>query len=154
MAMVGTGGSGWELPISAVAAAVTTQNEPAGCNAGFVRDDAILVVTIISDDYPMPGIDDDLTSVGSPQEWYDAVVGAKHGDADDVVVLGIVDVATSTCMTSDAGVVPPAERFVQFVERFGDRGLTGDVCSADYSTFFDQAVALIDGACDEFTPEG
>ena len=63
---------------------------PGACDAGFLRDDAILVVTFISDDILMPGVDDDASTVGSPQQWYDAVVAAKNGRPDDVVMLGIV----------------------------------------------------------------
>jgi hypothetical protein len=157
IAKVGTGGSGYELPISAIAEAVTTQSEPGGCNEGFLRDDAILVVTFISDDVLMPGIDDDASTVGSPQAWYDAIVSAKDGKADEVVVLGILWDGTSdaSCVYPDAdGEVLPADRFVEFVDLFGDRGSIGDVCSDAYDPFFAQAVGLIDTACDEFVPEG
>jgi hypothetical protein len=45
-------------------------------------------------------------------------------------------------------------RLIDFVEAFGTRGLWGSVCEPSYGSFFDQAVALIDTACDEFEPEG
>jgi hypothetical protein len=155
MAKVGIFGSGAELPTSAVAEAVTTQNAAGACNAGFVRDDAILVVTFISDDYPVPGTDDNASTVGSPQEWYDAVVAAKNGKPENVVMLGIINTPDASCV-SGAGdpIVHPTERFVEFVGLFGDRGLTANICSSDYNEFFEQAVGLIDTACDEFQPEG
>jgi hypothetical protein len=155
MAKVGIFGSGAELPTSAIAAAVGPENQAGGCNADFVRDDAVLVVTFISDDYPVPETDDNASTVGSPQEWYDAVVAAKNGKPENVVMLGIINTDDATCV-SGAGepIVHPTERFVEFVEMFGARGLTGNICSSDYNAFFEQAVGLIDTACDEFEPEG
>ncbi len=155
MARVGIFGSGAEMPTSAVVEAVTTQNAAGGCNPGFVRDDAILVVTFISDDYPVSGTDDNASTVGTPEAWYEAVVSAKGGNPDNVVMLGIINTEDASCV-SGAGdpIVHPTERFVEFVELFGDRGLTGNICADDYNAFFEQAVGLIDTACDEFEPEG
>ncbi|MBL4689643.1 MAG: hypothetical protein JKY37_33960 [Nannocystaceae bacterium] len=143
MAQVGTGGSGAELPMSALVQAVTSQSADGGCNAGFVRSDAVLVVTVITDDPYDEQTPDDASTVGSPQQWYDAIVAAKGGDADNVVMLGIVRV-------QDA----PTPRFLEFLALFGDRGLTGDIFAAEYGSFFDTAVGLIDTACNEFMPEG
>src|SRR5262249_10251979 len=49
MAKVGTFGSGAELPMSAAVAALTEQAKAGACNDGFLRDDALLVVTVITD---------------------------------------------------------------------------------------------------------
>jgi hypothetical protein len=153
MAQVGTFGSGAELPMSALSAAVTDQ--AAGCNAGFVRDDAVLVVTVISDDYPVPGTADDASTVGAPQAWYDDVVAAKNGHPEHVVMLGVINTPDAACV-SGAGdpIVHPTDRYVEFVSKFGDKGIMGNICSDDYDAFFEQAVALIDTTCDEYEPEG
>jgi hypothetical protein len=153
MAQVGTFGSGAELPMSALSAAVSDQ--AAACNAGFVRDDAVLVVTVISDDYPVAQTADDASTVGAPMEWYDAVVAAKNGHPDHVVMLGVINTDDAACV-SGAGdpIVHPTERFVEFVEMFGTKGIMGNICNDDYNAFFEQAVALIDTTCDEFEPEG
>lgn len=148
-AAVGDGGSFEELPMSAMVAAVGPENEPDGCNPAFVRDDAILVVTFVSNDTTVFVGDDDVSTVGSPGEWYDSVVAAKGGNANAVVVLGLVGHTLGNANTYDG-----AERFVEFVEMFGDRGLVGPVWEDDYSGYFDQAVDLIDTTCDEFRPEG
>jgi hypothetical protein len=155
MGKVGIFGSGAEMPMSAMAAAVTTQSQPGGCNEGFVRDDAILVVTVISDDYPVPSTADDASTVGSPQAWYDAVVQAKGGNPDNVVMLGIINTPDAACV-SGAGdpIVHPTERFMELVSLFGTNGLTANICASDYNAFFEEAVGLIDQTCDEFVPEG
>lgn len=143
MAQVGTSGSGAELPMSAAVQALTTQSAPAGCNAGFRRSDAILVVTIISDDPLQSQTPDDASSVGSPQEWYDGVVSAAGDDPANVVVLGIVQTGDSA-----------TPRFDEFFELLGERALREDVNAPSYEAFFDEAVALIDVTCDAFEPEG
>jgi hypothetical protein len=51
-----------------------------GCNDGFLRDDALLAVIELT------GTGDDL-SPGTPQSWYDALVAAKHGNEEAVVIL-------------------------------------------------------------------
>lgn len=155
MAKVGIFGDGAEMPTSAIAEAVTTQNQAGGCNPGFVRDDAILVVTFITDDYPVSNTPDNASTVGSPQEWYDAVVAAKGGDPDDVVMLGIINTEDASCVDGAGGpVVHPTQRFVDFVDLFGDRGMTANICADNYNAFFQDAVGLIDTACDEYEPEG
>lgn len=143
MAQVGTAGSGQELPMSAMVQAVTSQSTPAGCNAGFRRADAILVVTIISDDPLQAQTDDNASSVGSPEQWYDGVLAAVSDDPASLVMLGVVQ--------DGEHAVP---RFTEFFELFGDRALLGDINAPAYDAFFEEAVGLIDTTCDEFEPEG
>ncbi len=155
VANVGIFGSGAELPMSALVEAVSTQAGAGGCNEGFLRDDAILVVTVITDDYPVSGTPDNASTSGAPQAWRDALVQAKGGNADNIVMLGIVNTEDATCVAGAGDpIVHPTERFVDFVGSFGERGLTGNICESSYVGFFEDAVALIDTACDEFTPEG
>jgi hypothetical protein len=150
-ANVGDQGSAEELPMSAMMAALDEENAADGCNPGFVRSDAVLVVTFITDDHTGWFGTDDVSSVGSPQEWYDAVIAAKT-KPENVVVLGLVALLSDQ---SCIGFGPEeADRFVEFIEMFDDHGIIGSVCTPDYNAFFQDAVALIDTACDEFVPEG
>ncbi len=127
---------------SLVAAMGTDLNGPGGCNEGFLRDDAILVVTFISDD---PNYED----AGDAQSWYDAVVAAKGGNADAVVVLGL----TPNFDGCQNGSGPPkGAHWSEFVALWGDKGLEASVCNLDYAPFFEQAVSIIDDTCDEFEP--
>jgi hypothetical protein len=160
VARPGTGGDGLERQMAAVTAAIGDLNGAGQCNEGFLRDDAVLVVTLVTDeeDDPNDGNDMDENSPGNPQAWYDAVVAAKNGDPTAVVVLGLVgdtDVPGAICEPiADVFGAEPAPRLRQFVELFGDRGIWASVCSPDYTPFFEQAVGLIDAACDEFEPPG
>ena len=137
-AEVGTAGDPKERPMDAMVEAVSAPLQaPDGCNAGFLRDDAILVITIITDD---PNKED----MTSPVAAYEAVVAAKNGDTDRIVVLGLIPDATMGCPADKpaAGV-----HWANFVSKFGERGVKAPVCVADYNTFFQEAVAIIDQTC-------
>ena len=78
IAKVGSGG-GIDSPADAMVAAISwpllgTNGYPPSCNQGFLRDDALLVVTIIADGY------DDISS-GPAWAWRKALIDAKHQDA-------------------------------------------------------------------------
>jgi hypothetical protein len=69
------------LPMRAMRAAI----EPAmlyngGCNDGFLRKDALLAVVVLNGEQ-------DNGSLGTPQQWYDALVAAKNGDEEAIVTL-------------------------------------------------------------------
>jgi hypothetical protein len=153
MAQVGIFGSGAEQPMSAMAAALTTEANAGGCNEGFLRDDAVLVVTVISDDYPVPTTADDASTVGSADEWFAAVSNAKQGKPENVVMLGIVNTPDAACV-SGAGdpIVHPTQKFMDLVAKFGKTGVAANICLGDFNAFFQEAVALIDTTCDEFDP--
>lgn len=75
-------GQGPKTPVAAEAmlAALDPDMLDGGCNDGFLRDDALLAVIELT------GSGDNL-SPGTPQSWYDALVAAKHGNEEAVVIL-------------------------------------------------------------------
>jgi hypothetical protein len=127
---------------------------PGGCNQGFLRDDAVLVVTFISDE------EDDTESPGNPQVWHDTLLALKGGNETAIVVLGLLGdtgLPNAICPPdsvpgSNGGEYSP--RLIEYVDSWGSRGLWGSVCSPNYGPFFEQAVALIDMACEEYEPVG
>ena len=128
-----------ERPMDAMMAAVSSQGPAAACNAGFLRDDAILVVTFITDE------DDDAGdgSSGDVNGWHQALVDAKGGNEDAIVVLGLF---------GEGGCAESSPRLSSFVDSWGDKGFFGSICAPDYDDFFQAAVDIIDTTCDEFTP--
>jgi hypothetical protein len=155
-AKVGTGSSAdTEQPMDAMVRALGQDPAAAACNAGFLRDDAILVVTFITDE------DDDPTdSTGSPQGWFQALADAKHGDDHAVVVLGLFganDRPDGICTPLSHDFATGAEaapRLREFVDMWGPRGHIGSVCAEDYAPFFASAVDSIGQACEDFIPPG
>lgn len=143
--------AGTERPMEAMVQAVTGGTEADTCNAGFLRDDAILVVTFITDE------DDNVgDSAGTPAGWRQALISAKNGDENALVVLGLFgdnDQPGGICQDLvDADGAEAAPRLREFVDSFGDKGFYGSVCAPSYDEFFQQAVSLIDVTCDEFIP--
>jgi hypothetical protein len=141
VAEVGTDGSPIERPAEAVLAAVSDPlNASDGCNAGFLRKDAILVVTIITDE-------EDRHSSGDPADWTQALVAAKGGNEDAVVVLGLLgdnNLEGGLCRALDADGAPRLQEFANGL------GLVGSVCAPDYNAFFERAVAVIANSCANF----
>ncbi len=153
-ASMGAWGGGEAAMSAMIAASSAELNAPGACNEGFLRDDAVLVVTIITDE------EDFEDSPGDPASWKAELLANKGGNETAVVVLGLVG------DTGEPGAVCPPDsepggvgaeaspRLRAFVESFGGRGFLGSVCEPDYGPFFDQAVAVIDSACTDFEPEG
>ena len=135
IATVGASGSGNEMPMNALIAALGSPlAAPGACNEGFLRKDAILVVTIVSDAPPDTAMEQVTDNV---QDWYDAVVQEK-GDPSAIVVIGLFTQA--------------AAKYQEFVAKFGASGFVGSVEEQDYSGLLAEAIAPIDTTCDNFTP--
>lgn len=166
-ARVGTSGDAAERPFDALQAALSpAMRAPGACNEGFIRDDAILVITLISDEEDDPAEADSNDSAGSkgdPADWYKAVMAAKDDREEYVVSLSLIGIPEPNACTvthdpgsggnNDEGGAEIAPRIKSYTEMFGERGSVGDVCAADYDPFFEQAVSVIEFACDGL-PEG
>jgi hypothetical protein len=146
VAKVGVDGSDAERQMDALVAALGPElGEPGGCNEGFVRDDAILVITIITDE-------PDEHSSGDPAAWAEAVIAAKGGNAEAVVLLGLLpDGDLDMPLCGDEGVVAP--NMTEFLQMFGASS-RASVCEPDYSPFFEAAVSVISETCENFDPIG
>jgi hypothetical protein len=135
-AQVGTDGSDFEHPIDAMLDALSpTLNDPGGCNAGFLRDDAILFVTLISDE-------DDRRSDGDPADWQTELLARKGNNSDALVLLGILadgNLSDGLCRGNDG-----APRLQGLANSLG---LVGSVCADDYSDFFQQALGWLAARC-------
>ncbi len=154
-AKVGTGSTDDpEKPMEAMVAAVAPKGKAADCNLGFLRSDAILVVTFITDEDDNPGDG----SLGTVDGWKASLIAAKKGDETALVVLGLFgdgDKQDGICPPFDpdnASGAEPSPRLRQFVDSFGDRGVAGSVCADSYKDFFMEAVGIIDSTCDGFVP--
>jgi len=154
-AQVGTGSTDDpEKPMEAMVAASTASTPAFACNEGFFRDDAILVVTFVTDE-------DDAASDGSAgtvEGWRQGLIAAKNGDENAVVVLGLFgdgDTVDPICTSFDSqggNGAEPSPRLREFTQSWGNRGIAGSICAPSYDQFFEQAVAVIDTTCEEFVP--
>lgn len=159
-AQLGTWGNGFERPMEAMVETLgKSLDVPGGCNEGFLRDDALLVIVIITDEYDGPGDPEaespgrePPTSTGTPQTWYDAVVTAKGGIPQNAVALVITNYDDGPCPPSDLG--HDGVNLVEWVEEFGDNGFLGGICEPDYGPIFGEATEVIQTACENFVPAG
>jgi hypothetical protein len=154
-ANVGPGGDTNERQIDAALQALGPELAgPGACNEGFLRDEALLVLVLITDEddpgSPLPG----QGSPGDPNDWYAQLV-ARKGVETNVVVLALAGRAPPNACDNDVPFegAQIAYRIEEFVEKF-TYGEMGDVCVDDYSGFFAGALELIHDACINFTPEG
>jgi len=142
---VGNNGSVPTLAAALVAAVSPKLNAEDGCNAGFLRSDALLVVTMILDT-------EDYQSPGKPADWYKAVVAAK-GDPHSVVMLAIqpqaqVGEKQPGCTYDSDGKIRLRDLITMFPFH-----AEGNTCAASYVPFFEDAVGLIAEACGSFVPQ-
>ncbi len=152
---VGTAGDGAERTMDAMAAVLNKVHGGAGqCNEGYLRDDALLVLVIITDEYDGAGDPEGpgSHSAGTPMDWYDTVVAAKLGIPENAVALGLLNYAGGQCPPADS--VYDGVNIASFVSLFGDNGFLGGICEPDYGPVFSQAVAIIEDACNNFQPPG
>jgi len=110
-------------------------NDYGGCNEHFLREDALLMVTFISNLGDSPS-----SSEGTPVEWAKAVLDAKHGDERSVVMLNI---GVTGC--------PAGDRLCELTKMFTFHHLEF-VSTSDWGQAFAEAASRVEAACAEFVP--
>lgn len=152
-AQVGTGGDEIERPMGAVVNAMRPADPgTAPCNGDFVRDEALLVVVVLTDEYDGPDDPKGDGSLGDPESWRAAVIEAKGGLASNVAVVVITNYAGGPCEPGD--VFHDGVHMVTFAQSFGENGFVAGICEEDYSIPLAQAIEVILGACQDFVPPG
>ena len=109
-------------------------NAPGGCNEGFLRDDALLMVTLLSTGTG------DVDSPGTPLQWYKAVVAAKNGDPTAVIMFLI---GNPGC--------PWWDRHCELVKLFPYWHIQSSHAK-DLSPGFDTATDLVEEVCESPIP--
>ncbi len=164
-AQIGTSGDGNERPMDVVRAAFAPAlTAPGACNEGFLRDDALLVIVLITDEEDDHETDSEACemtaqagSAGDPADWFDALVAVK-GEETAIVLLSLVGpTGPDACLVLDkcnGGIdgAEPAPRLLELTDMF-TYGFVGPVCQP-YGPFFLEAIDVIQSACDEFEPPG
>jgi hypothetical protein len=153
-AAVGTAGSIAERPMDALRSAIDgAESWYPRCNADFVRDDALLVAVVITDEWDGPddpNQDNDAGTIdfssGTPEDWYDDVVAVK-GDPNNAVVVSLVSAAGTGCDRDHAQF--DGRHIADFTNMF-PHGYVGGICEPDYGEIFTNAVEEIDAACDSY----
>ncbi len=145
-ACIATLGEGPKTPVEmeSMMEALEPDMLSAGCNAGFVRPDALLVVVVV-------GATQDTLSPGTPASWYNALVTAKGGNEEAVVVLVISDE-----VNNPNGPCPyqgPTPNPLQVLVNTAAHGRFLPVCVDDYGPFLKEGAALALDQCAILVPQ-
>ncbi len=150
IAQVGIDGSGitGETMVAALQPKINDPQDDYACNGGFLRDDALLVVTLIQDTY-------DSDSLGTPDDWIATLRTAKHDDDDAFMVLVLttdVDLGyMQLCWPNEYNPNPnPLRTLGDGVEH----GFVGSICMDSYGDWFKERVTYLVDLCDDFVPPG
>lgn len=169
VAQVGTGGSSVEMPLRMVEMALTDKVED-GTNAGFIREDALLAIVMLTDEndcsregnrfeimIPDPfspgGITGavDVCDPASPDllpvSHFLTVLDGVKGDRGRWAAAVI---AGPTNCSSGFGDAVEATRLKDFVMMTGDNAIFSSICEGDLTGALMEALTKFDAACDNF----
>jgi hypothetical protein len=156
VARVGTGGPSLEMPLHTTELAFT---EPmASTNAGFLREDALLALVILTDENDCSRADNNFTI---PNDQCDPpaaeVVGLDHylGFLDN---LKDVRGRWATVVIAGPNPVPDgceaytASRLLDFVDQTGDNAIFRSICTGNLASALSDALDTFEAACESFPP--
>lgn len=121
-------------------------NADGACNDGFLRPDALLVITIIADT-------GDSYSLDEPEDWVNDFVQAKHGDENAVYLLVITtdaDIPGHLCHPDDPWL--EREGRLRTLVKAMPHASIASICAENFTPFFDDALATILELCESFVP--
>ena len=129
----------------ALIAALSPYLSVGACNKGFLRDDALLFLTFISDT-------EDDESKTTLADWYKAIVKAKHGDPGAVVTL-LVTPQYAPEDIPGCTVDGDHENKLRHLITMFPYHIEGDTCAPSYVPYFSAAAELVGEACASFVPQ-
>jgi hypothetical protein len=172
VAQVGTSGSGIEMPLWAVELALT-ERVADGSNAGFLREDALLAVVILSDENDCSRTDDPIEMMLADPFSGGGAAAADECDPSNPMIepvprfLGVLDTVTGdrgrwaaaviagpgpgTC-SSEFGDAIEATRLKDFVTMAGENAVFSSICDGDLSSSLTRAIETFQAACESFPP--
>ena len=155
VAKVGDDGPGIEMPLLAAEMAFSDA-VASGANTGFLRDDALLALVILTDEDDcsqerrevnelMSGqcARDELTSVDRHLAFFDNLKDQRERWAAAVI-------AGPTSCTSANGDAAKANRLLEFIDKTGPNGVFSSICQSELSGALQDALETFEAACESF----
>ncbi len=157
VAEVGTGGPSIEMPFYTTQLAFTTE---AATNEGFLREDALLAMVILTDEDDCSRTDNNFTLQGSDScnpEWPENIsISDQLAFLDNLKDArgrwAVAAIAGPNSCSSDFGEAIEAVRLKEFVAQTGANGVFSSICDGDLSGALSDALDTFDAACDSFPP--
>lgn len=128
------GNSDDDAVLSAISAVITPRTDVGQCNHGFSRQEALLVLVILTD----------TDTEFDPLSAFIALAESKLDRERNVVVISIANRTDSGC--PEKGFGEPTPRLTEFTEQFS-YGLAAPLCAHDFEDVFAQALEVVDDAC-------
>lgn len=160
-ARVGTGGPSIEMPLYATELALTTRMTD-GVNQGFLRDDALLAMVILSDEDDCSRTDDDFTieTDSCHPEWpenlavdhFTSVFDTLKGERGRWAAAVIAGPGPGACRSDEFGDAINARRLQEFVSTTGENAVFSSICQGDLSGALSGALDTFAAACEAFPP--
>jgi hypothetical protein len=157
LAKAGTSGPSIEMPLYALKLALNDRVAD-GTNKGFLRDDALLAVVVLSDEDDCSREDNNFTIQNDVCSSMANVHPVKeYADMLDVAAKGPGRWATAVIAgdkkcTSSFGDAVEAKRLKDFVAIAGKNGTFSSICDGDLSGALQKALDTFDAACKSFPP--
>ena len=172
MADVGIGGSHLEMPMDAARLALSERMASGQPNAGFVREDALLAIILLTDEEDCsrldgtsdsnafqfdPFIDDEEAVVcgqgrAAPQayiDFFDQLKGDRKRWATAVIAGD--GMGNRTCRSS-FGNADDAPRLKEFVTKTGENAIFRSICQGDLAPALKDALDTFQAACEGLPP--
>jgi hypothetical protein len=158
-AHVGTSGPSLEMPLNGVKMALTDRMDD-GTNVGFLRDDALLALVILTDEDDCSREDDNFAIASdscdpSPPEvqpltkYLDLLDTIKQARGRWAAAV-IAGPGPSDC-SSAFGQAGNAKRLHSFVDQAGDQAIFSSICAGDLTQALNDALGKFTAACESFT---
>jgi hypothetical protein len=153
-----------EMPLEAMRAALTDRiTDQEGYNKGFLRDDALLVIAILTDedDQSVWKVPDMWNLIPGPgpkapvKDYWDEMVALKGGDPDRLVVMAISGDKDQDCTdNNDEVLAAKAPRVHEFLGYAAPNSYWTHICGNDFVQPLQDALDVIESSCDNFIPPG
>jgi hypothetical protein len=160
-ANVGTNGPGAEMPLLGMEWSLSRRMDD-GTNAGFLREDALLALVMITDQDDCSRDDDNFEINSSapscfnpndsnikPISHYLDFLDTLKGDRKKWASAVIAGPGPASC-NSNFGTAAGATRMVDFVSQAGDNSVLSSICSGDLTNALEEALDTFESACDDF----
>ena len=117
-------------------------------NAGFLRDDAVLMIVAITDE------DEALVDANDVLAIYDMLLAAKGGDLNAIAFLGVAGGSDCDGAYGSANDATAAQGLAQLFADQG-RGMFWDLCQGQLEVGFEMFIEnIVESACTSFEPPG
>lgn len=158
LAKAGTKGPSIEMPLRALDLAFNDRVAD-GTNQGFLREDALLAVVILTDEDDCSRVDNDFTyqGDGSCETMPNATPIPEVVTMLDTAAKGpgrwaTAVIAGDKSCKSSFGEAAEAKRLKSFVAAAGKNGAFSSICDGDLSGALQKALDTFDAACKSFPP--